>query len=253
MSQYDPKKIEEYQLILINNPRSPVFAALAEAYRKMGLLEEALEVTQKGIKHNPEFVSGLVAHAKVLYELKDYRQAVLALTKAHALKPENLLALRLLGHSYLKLRNHHEALRTFKKLLIISPNDSIAIGFIEKWEFLENIPSQNSPEHFQLENSKNWVQNLPSVKQALHIIDSFMNYGDMEAAYDILHSALSAWTDNDDLKQRQKLIETALHHSSQTDSKQNSQLQEIQFKKEFYQRWLQRIEQSKRVDHPTEP
>ena len=39
MNQYDPKKIEELQLVLLKNPRSPVFAALAEAYRKMGLLE----------------------------------------------------------------------------------------------------------------------------------------------------------------------------------------------------------------------
>ncbi len=45
MSSYDAKKIEEYQLILMKNPRSKVFAALAETYRKMDMHEEALELT----------------------------------------------------------------------------------------------------------------------------------------------------------------------------------------------------------------
>ncbi|MEM7646011.1 MAG: hypothetical protein AAF203_03795, partial [Pseudomonadota bacterium] len=97
MAEYNPVKIEEYQLMLMKNPRSLVFAALAEAYRKMGLLDEALEVTRKGLQHNPKYVSGLVAHAMVLFELKNYRGAMEALQKAKSYNPQNILAIKLLG------------------------------------------------------------------------------------------------------------------------------------------------------------
>ena len=68
MSRYDPKKIEEYQLILLKNPGSKVFAALAEAYRKMGLLEEAYDIAKKGVFKHPEYPSGRVALARILID-----------------------------------------------------------------------------------------------------------------------------------------------------------------------------------------
>ena len=37
----NPEFVERYQLELARDPRSRVFAALSEAYRKMGLLDEA--------------------------------------------------------------------------------------------------------------------------------------------------------------------------------------------------------------------
>lgn len=247
MSQYDPKKIEEYQLILLKNPRSPVFAALAEAYRKMGLMEEALEVTQKGVKHNPEFVSGLVAHAKVLFELKDYRQALKVLVKAHLLKPENLLALRLLSSCYIKLKKHREALQSFKKLLIFCPDDGPALEFISKWEFLEHMPyGENQAEGFEFDDVDEWVKRLPSEKQAVHLVDSFMNYGDKQTAEDIANSASMYWPQSEELRKRQAIFSDV--KNGETFAKNESQLEEIQFKIQFFQRILRRIGKMKGVD-----
>ena len=249
MSQYDPKKIEELQIILLRNPRSPVFAALAEAYRKMGLLEEALEVTTKGIKHNPDYVSGLVAHSKILYELKDYRQALKFLGKANLLRPENILALRLLGHCHLKMRQYKKSLGAFKKLLIIKPTDKAAIQFVKKWDFLDNLPLNSNSEAIELEHYDSWVKELPSTEQVTHLIDSFMNNGDWQSALEIANTALSHWPTSEDIKQRQKLLlETPNTHTKEVTAPQNPALHFLQIKKKFYQQWLQRIDHTKSVD-----
>ncbi len=250
MSQYDPKRIEELQMVLLKDPRSPVFASLAEAYRQMGLIEEALEVTTKGVKHNPEYVSGLVAHAKVLFELKDFRQAAKFLVKATALKPENILALTILGHCFLKMRKHPAALKTFKKLLILKPNDEKVIDIVKKWEFLDNIPTEAGPETFTVDGYDHWVHKLPSEEDALHLVESFINYGDRENALEIATAALLQWPDSEALLKRQSILMRALGDPGQdTDHEaENPALAFLRLKKEFYQKWLQRIEHRKRID-----
>ena len=64
---FSDKTIEEYQIILMRNPNAKVFAPLAEAYRKMGLLQQALEICERGVKYNPEYPSGLVAYGKKFF------------------------------------------------------------------------------------------------------------------------------------------------------------------------------------------
>ncbi len=250
MSQYDPKRIEELQMVLLKDPRSPVFASLSEAYRQMGLLEEALEVTSRGVKHNPDYVSGLVAHAKILFELKDFRSAAKFLVKATALKPENILALKILGHCYLKMRQHPAALKTFKKLLILKPNDESVLQTVQKWEFLDNIPTESGPEMFNIDSYGQWVQKLPSETEALHLVESFINYGDRENALEIATAALLQWPDSQALQKRQGLLLKARDEniSEDTSNNDNPALHFLNLKKEFYQRCLQRIEQRKSID-----
>lgn len=246
MSQHDPSKIEEYQIILQKNPRSPIFAIVAESYRKMGLLEEALEITTRGIRHNPEYVTGLVAHAKTLYELKDYRDAITILTKAHTLNRENIIALRLLGHCYIKVKQHGKALESFKKLLILKPDDKTAIDFIKKWEFLDNADFELNSADFQMEDIGRWISQLPSEHAATHIIDSFMSHDDFKTAEEILKAALITWPNSSELEKRMNIVRSTNNlYDDQIDPK----LVEIQKKKAFYERCLQRIEQIKSVDH----
>ncbi|MCB0379567.1 MAG: tetratricopeptide repeat protein [Bdellovibrionales bacterium] len=239
MSQYDAKKIEEYQLVLLKNPRSPVFAALAEAYRKMGLLEEALETVTKGLKYNPDFVSGLVAQSKILLDMKMYRQALPILERALQLNPENLLALRLQAFCYTKLKKHSRALKSFKSLLVLNPNDEKAIAFVQKWEFLEHLPYQL--ESIDIETIEDWIAKLPSTEQAMHLFDSLYNRGELKEAQQVLEVASLMWPRHPEIEKRQKLFAADI-------SEKSSQSWELQFRKKFYQRLLQRIESGKMVD-----
>ena len=52
-------KIAGYIEILSKDPHSTAFVSLAEAYRQMGLLDDALEVVEKGVAALPKFSLGL--------------------------------------------------------------------------------------------------------------------------------------------------------------------------------------------------
>jgi len=55
MQDIQPELIEKYQIQLEKDPKSQVFAPLSEAYRKMGLLEEAFRIAVRGVQFNPQF------------------------------------------------------------------------------------------------------------------------------------------------------------------------------------------------------
>ena len=61
MDETNPEFIERYQKLYEEDPKSRIFAPLAEAYRKMGLINEALELAQNGVKIHPQFSGGRVA------------------------------------------------------------------------------------------------------------------------------------------------------------------------------------------------
>ena len=136
MPNVNSEFIERFQLEYEKNPRSRVFAALAEAYRKMGLLEEANRLCVRGVQIHPNFAGGRVAFAKVLIDLKQTEKALEQLEKAVASSPENLLAHSLMGETLLQMRRPKDALKAYKMVLFLNPNDEKAKSVVGKWEFL---------------------------------------------------------------------------------------------------------------------
>ncbi len=128
--------VERYQLELKRNPRSRVFAPLAEAYRKMGFIEEAKRVCRFGCEANPDFAGGHVAYANALLDSKASTEALVQLEKATKLSPDNLLAHHLLGETLIELRKPKEALKAFKMVLFLDPANERAQAAVKKWEFL---------------------------------------------------------------------------------------------------------------------
>ncbi len=139
MPEINPEFIERYQLILEKDPSSRVFAPLAEAYRKLGLQDQALELCRKGVEFNPHFASGRVALAKILIDKESFSEALEHLYKAIELSPDNILAHRLLANALIKLKKPMEALKSYKMILFINPSDKEAQKAVQKWEFLQAI------------------------------------------------------------------------------------------------------------------
>ncbi|MCM2281761.1 MAG: tetratricopeptide repeat protein [Bdellovibrionaceae bacterium] len=132
----NPEFVERYQLEYQKNPRSKVFAPLAEAYRKMGLLEEARTVAQSGVKHHPDFASGRVVYARILFDSQNYDETLNQLIAAVRLSPDNLMAHSLMGETLLLLRRPKDALNAFKMVLFVDPSHERALAAVRKWEFL---------------------------------------------------------------------------------------------------------------------
>src|SRR6185312_9107047 len=92
MDEINPEFVERYQRLYEADPKSRIFAPLAEAYRKMGLLNEARDVAESGVANHPDFPGGRVALGRVLNDLGLIEEAVRELKKAAELAPENILA-----------------------------------------------------------------------------------------------------------------------------------------------------------------
>ncbi len=136
MSKVSAATLEKFQEILAKDPKSKVFAPLADAYRELGLYEEAEEVASKGIRLHPGYVSGFVAFGRILLERKKWQEALPILTRAVDLDPQNLLALHLLGNLYLQLKQPKLALKHFKMVLFLNPHSEKARKAIHKLESL---------------------------------------------------------------------------------------------------------------------
>lgn len=128
--------IEKYQEILQKDPRSKVFAALADAYREHGMLKESEATARKGIERHPDYVGGYVALARLLCGQKRFQEALPILNKAVTLAPENLLAYQLLGQAYVELKKPREALKAHKMALFLNPLSERSRKAVEKLETL---------------------------------------------------------------------------------------------------------------------
>jgi tetratricopeptide (TPR) repeat protein len=122
----EPDEISRYRQILVREPTSLIFAALAEAYRKRSLLREAIEVCRRGLRAHPNFLSGRVALARAYAEAGQMDPARKELEKVVSSAPDNLVAQRLLADIY---REHHHLdllEKTLHRILALDAGDEKA-------------------------------------------------------------------------------------------------------------------------------
>ena len=90
----DDQRIEELRRRIRRDPASIAFAQLAEEYRRLGSLQDAVDVSQTGLRVHPGYVSARVTLARALMamgRLGDARGEFEAVLKS---APANLAAVR---------------------------------------------------------------------------------------------------------------------------------------------------------------
>ena len=90
-------EIGKYLDILAKDPNSRVFAPLAEAYRKAGLFDDAVEIALEGLKVHPNYLGGRVALGRAYFEKKQYAEAAAEMQKVAKSAPDNIIAHKVLG------------------------------------------------------------------------------------------------------------------------------------------------------------
>jgi len=91
---------KRFEGFLRNDAGALSFAPLADIYRQLGLLEEALETARKGCPLHPDFAAGQMALAKAALESGHNEEALAALEAVVRITPENLEAEQLLAELY---------------------------------------------------------------------------------------------------------------------------------------------------------
>lgn len=124
-------EIGKYRAILDKDPRSRVFAPLAEAYRKAGLLDDAIDTAREGLSHHPSYLSGRVALARALFERNEPGEARSEISQVVQSAPDNLMAHKLLGQIHLQGGNAGEAEKAFNMVLLLDPRDQEAQAALE--------------------------------------------------------------------------------------------------------------------------
>lgn len=189
-----PPHFREYLERFKEDPTSRIFAPLAEAYRRMGKVEEAIEICKKGLEHHPDFYGGRVALAKCYIDEKDFESAKRELTLVVASAPDNLMAQRLLGDMYLALNDLRAAVHAYKMALLLSPADvalSEKVYGLEK-QILEN-PTEKTGAQEALTALPNVVEVAPLMVTASAPVASVpLEDDDEEDAFVVLEPELKA-------------------------------------------------------------
>lgn len=139
--EHHPPYFREYLRRYQEDPASRVFGPLAEAYRRFGHLEEAIEICREGLKLHPDFHGGRITLARCYIDKRQFLDARLELEKVVQAVPENFLAQRLLGDSSEALGDIQTAIHSYKMALLLSPND---VGLSERVYHLEKSIKQES-------------------------------------------------------------------------------------------------------------
>jgi tetratricopeptide (TPR) repeat protein len=135
----------KYQADFEKNPRSRVFAYLAETYRKLGMHDKAMEILSQGIRYHPSYVMGYVGMAYCYYDLKQFNLAYTTLRPWVETNRDNLRMQRLFAEICLEIAKKEEALDTLKYLLFINPKDKEVAEIVVKLE--KEIEERYRPEH----------------------------------------------------------------------------------------------------------
>ena len=115
--------IQRYEQILLEDPQSRAFAPLAEAHRKAGRLDDAINVARAGLELNPGYSGGLVVLGRALYEKGELDNAIEVLQEAVKETPENYLGQKFLGKVLMAKGENKGAMKALEAANLLSPED----------------------------------------------------------------------------------------------------------------------------------
>ncbi|MDP2807269.1 MAG: tetratricopeptide repeat protein [bacterium] len=118
-----PPEIEQLTQKLVADPKSRVFAQLADAYRKAGMIDEAIETAKKGMEHHPAYATAHLILGRCYLEKQMYALAREEFEATIKSDPQNLVGYKLLAGTYEKQNMFAEAIKFYQMVLDLDPSD----------------------------------------------------------------------------------------------------------------------------------
>jgi len=114
-------EIEKLERRWLENPKGRNFAPLADAYRKAGELDRAIDLCQSGLEKHPDYVSAHIVYGRCLIDKKDDPAAEAVFRKILQLDQENILALKVLAEIADRNKRFDQEVEWLTRLLSADP------------------------------------------------------------------------------------------------------------------------------------
>ncbi len=126
------REIEKLQRRWQENPLGLTFAPLAEAYRKEGMYEDALELLSIGLAQHPNYVPAHIVRGRCYVDSHTDAAAEASFQRVTELDPENVIALKGLADLAEKSGRVDEAIARLERLLEFDRNNDDARSQFER-------------------------------------------------------------------------------------------------------------------------
>lgn len=126
--------LAKYFSMYKKNPRSKVFAPLAESFRKLGMLDDAFKILKDGIRNHPNYTLGYIVLANCYYDQQKYELTYNTLRPIIAQNADNISLQKVFAQACIHLGHLEEALDTYKYLLFMNPKDKLFAEQVKKLE-----------------------------------------------------------------------------------------------------------------------
>ena len=141
MPEHDFSEIAKLSERFSKDPKSRIFVQLADAYRKSGMIDEALEVLKQGLKFHPQYPLAHLIMGRCYFDKRLYTQAKESFETVIKFDPQNIVALRTLVQVTENLKDDAGQIAAYKGLLAVDPTDA---GAREKLNALEAAQKKQS-------------------------------------------------------------------------------------------------------------
>ena len=128
------EEIRQYEVRLRREPSSQAYAALGEAYRRAGRLDEAIAVCREGLDRYPQYSTARLVLAKACRDREDLATARAEVDRFLQAEPDHEPALRLAAECALRLGDPVGALEPLRRLAVLDPYDRAVQGQLRALE-----------------------------------------------------------------------------------------------------------------------
>jgi tetratricopeptide (TPR) repeat protein len=119
----DSGRLEELKLLWESDPTDKVYLQLAEEYRRLGQIQEAIKVLETTLAQRPRDPRGRVVLARCRMDLGAYAEAARTLEEVVKLDPAHAVASKHLLECYLQVRDVEKAAERFNLYRLVNDRD----------------------------------------------------------------------------------------------------------------------------------